>query len=125
MIAALHVVGGAGQPLSPELQAEVGRLEGHTVKIEKGTYEILDIAGEGAPRVGCIHKVRNELVLVGDGFQITLRGPLAVPRIAGPRYKVWVLGDATGNGVLMARRLGILAGPASCSDSVIPLATTP
>mgnify|MGYP003631225521 CR=1 FL=1 len=99
---------------APELAAEVNRLEGQKFQIENGRYEILDIAGEGPPKVGCVYKEDGELVLVSDGSRLPLRGPLAIPRIAGPRYKVWVIGTATNDGGLFARRLGILAGPASC-----------
>ena len=105
---------GTPEPKASPLDAEVSRLEGQTVRVENGSYEILDIAGEGPPRVGCVHKDGNELVLVGSGFRLPLRGPLAVPRIAGPRYKVWVIGTVTAHGALVARRLGILAGPDSC-----------
>jgi hypothetical protein len=115
--AALHLWAAPARALLPtQVEAEVSRLEGHELRIENGTYEILDIAGEGKPRVGCVYKENGGLVLVGDVFRLPLRGPLAVPRIAGPRYKVWVLGAMTDDGALWARRLGILAGPASCPN---------
>lgn len=111
---------GNPEPLASPLDAEVSRLEGQAVRVANGSYEILDIAGEGPPRVGCVHKSGDELVLVGAGFRLPLRGPLAVPRIAGPRYKVWVIGTVTATGALVARRLGILAGPASCPANTQP-----
>ena len=111
---ALHLWSAPALLEASDLAAEVTRLEGQKFRIENGRYEILDIAGEGPPTVGCVYKDDGELVLVSDIARLPLRGPLAVPRIAGPRYKVWVLGTATNDGGFFARRLGILAGPAAC-----------
>ena len=79
-----------------------GRLVGHTVR----DGAIVDIAGEGAPRVGVIERRGAELWLRGEG-EWRLVGPLAHPRIAGPGYQVWVLGPVE-DGALHARRLGVL-----------------
>jgi hypothetical protein len=92
---------------------EIGRLAGHRVQVHAGGgYRIVDVAGEGAPVVGRVERRRDGLWLVPEGGgAVRLRGPLAVPRIAGPGYKVWVVGRRTGDGSLVARRLGILARP--------------
>ena len=45
--------------------------------------------------------------------------PLAVPRIAGPGYKVWVLGRLE-RGALVVRRLGVLAPPAQNGARIPP-----
>jgi hypothetical protein len=72
-------------------------------------YTIDDIAGEGRPLVGIVERRGDALWLAGaDGSAHRLRGPLAVPRIAGPGYKVWALGRVVGRD-LHARRLGVLA----------------
>ncbi len=104
---------GSGEP---ELSPEVERLVGHEVLVTDTGYRIVDIAGEGPPLVGCIERVDRELVLVSRDKRLTLLGPLAVPRIAGPRYKVWVIGSESGTN-LTATRLGILAGPDACARS--------
>jgi hypothetical protein len=91
--------------------AILSRLEGHTVRVVGDDVEIVDVAGEGKPLVGVVERRGRALWVVGDGFAVELRGPLARPRIAGPGYRVWVLGARTGD-VLVARRLGIISGPA-------------
>ena len=85
---------------------ELSRLAGHTVTRTDDGYEIDDIAGEGKPIVGVVERRGRELWVAG--YRLT--GPLARPRIAGPGYKVWVLGDIAGT-TLRARRLGVLASP--------------
>ncbi len=92
--------------------AEVARLVGQDVIESRDGYVIRDVAGEGAPLVGVVERRGAELWLVGP-VTVRLSGPLAHPRIAGPGYKVWVLGDADGAGGLRARRLGVLAPPAA------------
>lgn len=73
---------------------------------------IADVAGEGRPRVGKIERRGDELWLLGDdGWTGPLAGALAHPRIAGPGYRVWVLGVIDPNGRLHARRIGVLARP--------------
>jgi hypothetical protein len=78
-------------------------------------YVIEDVAGEGAPVVGVVEQRPGALWLAGDdGVAYRLAGVLARPRIAGPGYKIWVLGTVIvqrGENVLRARRLGILAPP--------------
>ena len=94
---------------------ELARLAGQRVEVapDRATYRILDIAGEGAPEVGVVERRGRALVLRrADGSSIPLAGPLAVPRIAGPGYKVWVLGRVE-RGALVARRLGVLAPPSA------------
>jgi hypothetical protein len=98
-----------GDPLVLELT----RLEGFEVELaaEGRGYRIVDVAGEGSPRVGTIERRGAELYLIEDGGAgLALEGPLAVPRIAGPGYKVWVIGEIEG-GRLRARRLGVLSPP--------------
>lgn len=98
--------------------AEIDRLEGHRVAIAPdGTgYEIESVAGEGKPVVGVVERRGEHLMLVSrEGEVYRLAGVLARPRIAGPGYKVWVLGELRGQAparTLVARRLGILAPPA-------------
>lgn len=91
---------------------ELDRLEGHTVATaEGGGYVIEDVAGEGPPLVGVVERRGAELWLRTATESVRLTGPLARPRIAGPGYKVWVLGDRNPGGTLHARRLGVLAPP--------------
>ncbi len=108
-------------PIANQLQTEVDRLEGHEVRITDDAYEIVDVAGEGAPFVGCVVKSDRGLELESGGTRYLLRGPLAIPRIAGPDYKVWAVGNVTGD-VLDLRRLGILAGVAKsgCTARIQP-----
>jgi hypothetical protein len=91
---------------------ELTRLEGHRVTVadDGSGYVIEDVAGEGPPLVGVVKRRGAELVLVTEAAAWRLVGPLAVPRIAGPDYKVWVLGDFEGD-ALRPRRLGVLAPP--------------
>ena len=67
---------GAG---APNLQAEIDRLVGHSVRVDDGSYEIVDIAGEGKPLVGCIEKTERGLFLQTESERLALEGPLAVP----------------------------------------------
>jgi len=96
-----------------DVASELSRLAGHRVEVapDRASYRILDVAGEGAPEVGVVERRGAALVLRrADGSALPLAGPLAVPRIAGPGYKVWVLGRVE-RGALVARRLGVLAPP--------------
>lgn len=95
----------------PNWQAEVKRLHGHTVEVKGDGYRILDIAGEGAPIIGCVRREGKALYLESGDHRWRLTGPLALPRIAGPNYKVWVIGKPTPAMTLPATRLGILATP--------------
>jgi len=92
--------------------AEIARLIGQDVSLapDGQSYTIQDIAGEGTPLIGKIERRGETLWLVGE-ITIRLIGPLAHPRIAGPGYKVWVLGSPDSDGALIARRLGVLAPP--------------
>jgi hypothetical protein len=99
--------------LAPGLADELARLDGQqvTVAADGASYTIDDIAGEGPPRVGRVDRRGDALWLVEpSGSAHRLTGPLAIPRIAGPGYKVWVIGDIAGD-QLRARRLGVLAPP--------------
>jgi len=100
-------------PRRGEVAAELARLDGHRVSVlPGGDYRIVDVAGEGAPLVGVVERRGAELWLrPALGPARRLAGPLAVPRIAGPGYKVWVVGRAGPDGSLRARRLGVLAPP--------------
>jgi hypothetical protein len=90
---------------------EVSRLVGHKVEQTSEGYRILDIAGEGEPLVGCIRRDDKDLYLESGASRWRLTGPLAVPRIAGPDYKVWIIGTPGPAGALPVKRLGILATP--------------
>lgn len=96
-----------------DVAAEVARLVGQDVATapDGASYDIRDIAGEGAPLVGVVERRGEELWLVGD-TTVRLCGKLAHPRIAGPGYKVWVLGDRRADG-LHVRRLGVLRPPST------------
>lgn len=116
--------GQAAPAQDASLAAEIGRLQGQRVRIantnagpglgQRG-YVIEDVAGEGAPVVGVVEQRPGGLWLAGeDGVSYRLAGVLARPRIAGPGYKIWVLGTVIvqrGENVLRARRLGVLAPP--------------
>ena len=97
-----------------DLDAELSRLDGQRVHraAAPAGYVIDDIAGEGPPRVGVVSRRGRTLWLVeASGEAVELSGPLATPRIAGPGYKVWVLGGVDPAGRLRARRLGVLRPP--------------
>ncbi len=114
--------------LAPESkwQAELDRLVGHSVQVSDDGYEVIDIAGEGPPHVGCVRRVGKELYLESGDTRWRLTGPLALPRIAGPNYKVWVIGVPTAAMTLPATRLGILAGPnQSICGATQPAAASP
>ena len=104
-------------PVPPAMAAELGRLEGHRVAImpDGARYEIESVAGEGKPVVGVVERRDAHLMLVSEAGEVyRLTGPLARPRIAGPGYKVWVLGEIRGQPparVIVGHRLGILAPP--------------
>ena len=97
-----------------QVDAELSRLDGHRVTLLDGgaDYRIVDVAGEGAPLVGVVERRGPALWLRPErGPARRLSGPLAVPRIAGPGYKVWVIGRGGADGSLIARRIGVLAPP--------------
>ncbi len=98
-----------------DVASELARLAGHRVAVspDRASYRILDVAGEGAPQVGVVERRGRALLLRRDDRStVELAGPLAVPRIAGPGYKVWVLGRLE-RGALVVRRLGVLAPPSA------------
>jgi len=97
-----------------DIAAELARLGGQRVVLAPGgaAYRIVDVAGEGEPLVGVVERRGRALWLRPErGPARRLVGPLAVPRIAGPGYKIWVLGRAAPDGSLVARRIGVLAPP--------------
>jgi hypothetical protein len=109
---AAHTTSRAPAPIA----AELARLDGQRVELRGGRYTIVDVAGEGAPLVGVVERRGAALWLVAErGPARRLTGPLARPRIAGPGYKVWVLGSVGADGSLAARRLGVLAPPSPAS----------
>lgn len=108
------VIAMRGAEARADIAAELSRLDGHEVSVLAGgaDYRIDDVAGEGAPLVGVVERRGAALWLrPARGPAQRLSGPLAVPRIAGPGYKVWVVGRAGLDGSLVARRLGVLAPP--------------
>jgi hypothetical protein len=97
-----------------EADAIAARLEGQrfTIAADRTSVEIDDVAGLGAPEVGVIELRGDALWIVpAGGAPARLTGPLARPRIAGPGYTVWVIGEAAPDGSIRARRLGILRRP--------------
>lgn len=114
-----------GSEFGPDIGIELARLAGQRVRVlDENTahgrgyvprYVIDDVAGEGRPIVGVVERRGQALWLVaGDGASYRLAGALARPRIAGPGYKIWALGDVTagsGERILAARRIGVLAPP--------------
>ncbi|HUS64441.1 MAG TPA: hypothetical protein VMZ28_07845 [Kofleriaceae bacterium] len=106
--------GGVARAGAPDTgDDEASRLAGHTLSRAGGTLRIVDVAGEGAPEVGVVERRGRALWLVTDGGKaLRLAGPLAVPRIAGPGYRVWALGRVGRGGALWVRRLGVLRRPA-------------
>lgn len=102
-----------------EVDAIAARLAGHRVVIapDRRAIEIVDVAGDGAPRVGVIERDGAHLVLVAADGRWRLAGPLARPRIAGPGYTVWVIADIAadadrgGDATLRVRRIGVLRPP--------------
>lgn len=104
--------------MPPAIAAEIARLAGHSVALapDHSAYVIVDVAGEGRPLVGVVERRGVELWLAPTDadlgrLDMRLTGPLAVPRIAGPGYKVWVLGRMDRGGALRVKRLGVLARP--------------
>jgi hypothetical protein len=99
-----------GEPA--EIDAIAARLAGQRVEVaaDHRSIAILDIAGEGPPRVGVVEREGAALVLVTAEGRLRMVGPLARPRIAGPGYTVWVIGPVV-DGAIQAHRLGILRRP--------------
>ena len=115
MVALLLALAGGGEARADVADGdEASRLVGHTVaRARGGGWRIVDVAGEGAPEVGVVERRGKALWLVTEGGRaLRLAGPLAVPRIAGPGYKVWALGRIGAGGALWVRRLGVLRRPA-------------
>lgn len=105
-------------PPTPAIVQELRRLVGQAVTTDDaGTgYTITDVAGEGRPLVGVVERRGKELWLVpadadAGAPAVRLSGPLAHARIAGPGYKVWVLGAPAPDGSLRLKRLGVLRAP--------------
>jgi hypothetical protein len=99
-----------------EVDALRARLAGHQVRIsdDSRVLTIDDVAGEGPPHIGVIARDGDHLVLVTATARWRLTGPLARPRIAGPGYTVWLVGEPAHGSIptLRAKRVGILRRPA-------------
>lgn len=110
----LHVRMGS-VPVADDVEARAiaERLRGHEVRMTPGRVWIPSVAGEGTPWVGVVERRGRGLWLVGEGGDaFELRGPLARPRLAGPGYTIWVLGDLDERAQTMqVRRLGVLRPP--------------
>lgn len=100
-----------GAPGRSRDAGELARLAGHRVVVRGDRYHIVDVAGDGPPRVGVVERRGDALWLVERDGALRLTGPLAVPRIAGPGYTVWVVGALDRRGALRVRRLGVLRPP--------------
>ena len=98
-----------------EVDAISARLVGQrfTIAADRSSIAIEDIAGEGAPRVGVVARDGRALVFDTEQGRFVLAGPLARPRLAGPGYTIWVIGDVTPGSVptLTIHRLGVLRRP--------------
>lgn len=100
-----------------ELESELDRVRGAAIVQAVGgdelCYAITEIGGEGPALIGRVERRGAELWLVearGPAWRLT--GNLATPRIAGPGYKVWIVGDLDGaERTLAARRIGVLSKP--------------
>lgn len=112
VVALLAVLGAPAVTPAPAIADQVARLRGQNVRIaaDGRSYTIVDIAGDGKPLVGVVQVRDGQLWLDTGSHRYRLTGPLAIPRIAGPRYKIWVVGEVSGE-LLRARRLGVLARP--------------
>lgn len=97
---------------APQIARELSRLAGHrvTVAADGASYTLERVANEGRPVVGTIERRGASLYVRSNAATVRLAGPLARPRIAGPGYRVWVLGELR-SGTLHARRLGVLSPP--------------
>lgn len=98
-----------------EVDAIAARLVGQRITIapDRSSIAIDDVAGEGAPRIGVVARDGRALVLDTDQGRFVLAGPLARPRLAGPGYTIWVIGEVAPGSVptLTIRRLGVLRRP--------------
>lgn len=86
------------------------RLPGQRAHLGDGVLLIDDIAGLGRPWVGVVQMRCDRPWLVTALGALRLTGPLARPRLAGPGYLVWALGQRRGPELAVAR-LGVLARP--------------
>ena len=91
------------------------RLAGWNIRVGDGVLLIDDIDGDGRPFVGQVERRGTDLWLVTAIGALRLDGPLARPRIAGPGYRVWVVGHRDG-ATLRAWRIGVIAS-ATRSDN--------
>ena len=100
-------------PCADDCDAIAARLAGQQIERDAHAIRIVDVAGEGAPRIGIVARDGEHLVLITATERFRLAGPLARPRIAGPGYAVWVIGTVARGDVptLTVRRLGILRRP--------------
>lgn len=91
-------------------RAMLDRLIGHRVRWQDGALAIDDVAGRGRPWLGVVERRADGLWLAGAGFALRLTGPLARPRLAGPGYLIWAIGERRGD-ALAVERLGVLEPP--------------
>lgn len=86
------------------------RLAGQRAHLGDGVLLVDDIAGLGRPWVGVVQVRCEQLWLVTALGALRLSGPLGRPRLAGPGYLLWVLGQRRAT-ELAVTRLGVLARP--------------
>jgi hypothetical protein len=78
--------------------------------------ELLDAGGDDRrPWLGVVERQGDGLWLRTPIGALRLRGTLARPRIAGPGYLVWVVGERRARDLHVAR-LGVLARPGEFTD---------
>lgn len=92
-----------------EADAIAARLAGQrfTIAADRASVTIEDVAGLGPPTIGVVERRGDELWLADH----RLTGPLARPRLAGPGYTIWVIGDVAADGSIRVTRLGVLRRP--------------
>ena len=92
-----------------EADAIASRLAGQrfTIAADRTSITIEDVAGLGPPEIGVVERRGDELYLGAH----KLTGPLARPRLAGPGYTIWVIGDVAPDGSIAIKRLGVLRRP--------------
>ena len=91
-----------------EISAIAARLAGWQIRVGDGVLLVDDVDGDGRPFIGIVERRGKELWLVTAIGALRLDGPLARPRIAGPGYRVWVVGHREGT-TLRAWRIGVIA----------------
>jgi len=91
------------------------RFPGHA-RVDASVLELLDAGGsDRRPWLGVVERQGDDLWLRTPIGALRLRGTLARPRIAGPGYLVWVVGERRARDLHVAR-LGVLARPGEFTD---------